>query len=179
MGDTPAPGADKKPEVSPAPAAAPKAEVQSEDVETLKARLDAAEKARAVAERKLESAARKGKSADELQDALEKREEELGEAKREHEQAVAKRDKLVTQLLKPRLEALPEQVRELVKRAGKESPEALVEALELAEKAHGRQVQPVQGGPVQNVKQESLEDKDGNFDIYGGFGRIAQKAAKP
>lgn len=159
MGDTNVP-ATSKAEVPPVPGTAkPEVNQDSDDVESLKSRLDAAEKARAAAERKLEAAARKGKSAEELQAALEKREEEFAETAKAHDAAVKQRDKLFQAVLKPRLDALPEHARELVKRAGKESPEALLEALELAEKAGGTAKHPVQGGPVPSATQAT----DGDF----------------
>lgn len=183
MSDAKVPPTDKG-EVSPAPDANQKSEVNPDnsELDALKSRLDAAEKAKAAAERKLQAADRKGKSADELQTQLERREEEWSEAQRSHEGALKQRDKLFQQVLKPRLEALPEHARELVKRAGKDSPESLLEALELAEKAAGtgpKEVKEPQGGPVPNPRQvNTLEDAKGNFDIYGGFTSMAGKAAK-
>lgn len=167
------PGTDKKPEGTPAPAAV-KAEGAPDNQE-----LDQARAQVAALERKLAAATRKGKTAEELEAALAKREEEWADADKQRAEAITKRDKLLEATLKPRLESLPEHTRKLVKLAGKEGPEALIEALELAEKDATKQVAPVQGGPLPSTKQTpGLVGEDGQFDTWGGFAEIAKSKTK-
>jgi len=142
----------------------------------MREQISALEKRAKDAEKKAAAFERKGKTAEELEAALAKREEEFKASDETLRADIEKRDKLFKATLKPRLEALPEHTRKLVERAGKESPEALIEALELAEKDKTAEKPQPQGGLLPNMNTgESHKNADGSFDIWGGFGEIAKQ----
>lgn len=155
----------KPPEVSGEGSPAPAAVKAEGSPDKIGSELDAARAQIAALERKLAAATRKGKSAEELEAALSEREEKLGEIQRAADAALKQRDKLLQDVLRPRLEALPEQTRELVRRAGGGGPEALIEALELAEKAASRERKSPQGGLLPNAPQaQAMADYNRRWD---------------
>lgn len=149
--------------------AASKAEVPSEvpakaevptDIQKLQDQLAESQARAEKAERAFSAAQRKGKTADELQAQLEKREEEFAQQAKELE----KREKLFRQTLKPRLEALPEHTRKLVELAGKDGAESLIAALELAEKDARPAKHDPQGGALPSQNQGASPDWDSRWD---------------
>lgn len=179
MGDVtkPAPAADKS-ESKTAPDA-DKAETTQEnnsDMKAMREQISALEKRAKDAEKKAAAFERKGKTAEELEAALAKREEEFKASDETLRADLEKHSKLLKQTLKPRLEALPENTRKLVERAGKDGPDALLEALELAEKGNTAEKPQPQGERLPSLKPGgSLVNADGEFDVWAGFGEIAKR----
>lgn len=156
MGDANVPATSKAEVTGSQPA---EAEVPSE-VESLTTKLAEAQARAERAEKAFNAAQRKGKTADELQLQLEKREEEFTRLQGELE----KREKLFRQTLKPRLESLPEHTRKLVELAGKDGPEALIAALELAEKDARPAKHEPQGGALPNAGSSAEPDWNRRWD---------------
>lgn len=172
----PAPDADKS-ESKTAPDA-DKSETTQDNaaMKSLREQNAALEKRAKDAEKKAAAFERKGKTAEELEAALEKREGEFKASEETLRADLDKHSKLFKQTLKPRLDALPENTRKLVERAGKEGPDALLEALELAEKDKPGQKPDPQGERLPSLKSNGKhENADGSFDIWGGFGEIANQ----
>lgn len=173
----PAPAADKS-ESKTAPDAdkAENAPENNSDMKAMREQISALEKRAKDAEKKAAAFERKGKTAEELEAALEKREGEFKASEETLRADLEKHSKLLKQTLKPRLEALPENTRKLVERAGKEGPDALLEALELAEKDKPGTKPDPQGERLPSLKPGgSLVDANGEFDTWAGFGEIARK----
>lgn len=171
----PAPAADKSENTAPD---ANKAETTQDnsEVKAMREQIQALSKSLKDAEKKAAAFERKGKTAEELEAALAKREEEFKASDEVLRADLEKHSKLFKQTLKPRLEALPEHTRKLVERAGKDGPDALLEALELAEKDKQAAKPEPQGGSLPSLKTGGNHtNADGSFDIWGGFGEIAKR----